>query len=70
MKAETYLSISDLSSTNTKIYFCHSQLSLIMYLIKRADPVPEAPEWGLGKGKTEASLPPQNLRRGYFEPTT
>jgi len=27
-------------------------------------------EWGLGKGKTEASLPPQNLRRGCFEPVT
>ena len=25
-------------------------------------------EWGLGKEKTEASLPPQNLRRGCFEP--
>jgi len=23
-------------------------------------------EWGLGKGKTEASLPPANLRRGCF----
>jgi len=27
-------------------------------------------EWGLGNGKTEASLPPQNLQRGCFEPTT
>jgi len=27
-------------------------------------------EWGLGKEKTEASLPPVNLRRGCFEPAT